>query len=207
MRRAFGYAGAWLMATSVAVTMSWFGCAVVLNGTSAPPPEVLSSVKSRHVAGLPEAAPGATLVVPQSAGAAGPVPPRTSEPRTSRSGRPTPGIGTSVPTIIRHGPPPEHAAPSQTTPSTAAPMPTPAASPDPAAAERTFDLTGGHATLSFAPDGVQVVGVDPSAGYDWYIDQTRPNELWVIFGCPGQESDLYATWDHGPSANVTEYWW
>ena len=64
MRRAFGFAGAWLMATSVAVTASWFGCALVLNGASPATPEVLSSTQARDVLGLPEAAPGATMAAP-----------------------------------------------------------------------------------------------------------------------------------------------
>jgi hypothetical protein len=209
MRRAFGYAGAWLMATSVAVMVSWFGCAVVLRDSSPPAPEVLSSMHGRNAAGLPAPVPGTTLIARRTAGGdapGAPVPTRSTEPRASRGSRPAPPPVT-VPTTTRHARPPVHTTPPTQPAGPPTATPTLAAAPDPNATERTFDLTGGRATLSFTPAGVQVIGVNPAPGYDWYVDQSRPGELWVIFGSAGQESDLYAAWNGGPAASVTEYWW
>ncbi len=209
MRRAFGYAGVWLAATSVAVTVSWFGCAVVLNGTSPPAPEVLSSMRGRHVAGLPNEL-GTTTVTPQATDetlARQPAPSGTTEPRTSRSGWPNP-TAARVSTTTRHATPPPLRTPPPPRPTGSAPSgPSIATSPDNSAGERTYDMIGGSATVRFTAANVQVVGLEPKAGYQWYVDQPGPTELWVIFTGAGQESDLYATWDRGPSANVIEYWW
>src|SRR5881392_500458 len=154
MRRAFGYAGAWLLATSIAVTVAWFGCAVVLNKASPPAPEVLSSVHPRSAA-LPEALPGVTLLDGATGSNRPPsVPTRTSQPRASRSGRPTPTVSISAPTIIRHSAPPARTLPPQP-PASAGPSRTQPASPDPTATAGTFELAGGRATVSFAPDRVQ----------------------------------------------------
>jgi hypothetical protein len=209
MRRAFGYTGAWLMATSAAITVSWFGCAVVLNGASPPAPAVLSPVEAGNVLGLPGPLASATLGAQRTgqAAAATVVPPRTTPPRASRGTRPDPTPTSFIPTTTRHTAPPARSTPPPNPGATPTPTATALVSPDPDATVHTVQTDGGEATLRFTPDGVEVVGLDPAAGYDWYVDQTRPEELWVIFGQVGHEFDLYATWNEGPSASVTEYQW
>jgi hypothetical protein len=184
MRRAFGYAGAWLMATSGAAAVAWLGCALVLNQAVPPAPHVPSSVQPRTVV--------------DAAGAPAPAPPRTSTPRVSRGERPAPPVGLDVPTDVQHSVPPARTQPSP-------PAPTRAAAPGTTAS--TITVRGGHVSVLFSPRRVQVLAAVPATGYQYTIDQTQPTEVWVIFARQGQESHLFVSWDGRPTANVTEYWW
>src|SRR6059058_5004898 len=99
MRRAFGYAGAWLVATAVAAAVAWFGCALVLNKVAPPAPELLSSMRHPDATQLAPLS-GTTVVAGESA------PSRATDPRASRSGRPVPTVHLSIATTVRHSQPP-----------------------------------------------------------------------------------------------------
>src|SRR5215470_18011777 len=105
MRRAFGYAGAWVAVTSTAVTVSWYGSAIVLNGSSSAPPSVLSAVVPVQGTPLDQATAEATRVArPQQTRTAGSAAPRsTAAPRSSRSNRPY--LPVATPTYSKHATP------------------------------------------------------------------------------------------------------
>ena len=206
MRRAFGYAGAWLAATAAAVTLSWLGCAIVLNRSPLTPSSGLTRVPA-HPTELSEPAVAATMQPVQTAPAV-PAPARTTAPHASRSSRPTVPSGT--PTYTRHGTPPPRR--HRTTPGTHHSTPevlpaTPSPTAGGEAEQATYRVTGGEATLRFTEDQVLVASVDPAAGYQWMVDRSRPGDLVVIFFQAHQESDLHVAWNGEPGATVTEYWW
>jgi len=209
MRRAFGYAGAWLAATSVAVSISWLGCAIVLNGSSGQTPPVLAALRS-HTATAPVApALGATMVSAPPPATSPAAAERATGPYVSRSSRPA--VPGGPPTTVQRGTPPPHRLKPTVLPTSVPPTPsstpTPKAIGTPSSVDETYQVTGGTATLRFTVGKVLVLALEPSPGYEGALDQSRPDELIVIFKRPGQESDLHAAWDGGPSASVTEYWW
>jgi hypothetical protein len=210
MRRAFGFTGAWLMTTAMAMGVSWLGCAVVLNGTSAPAPTVTADLQAVDAAHLPAPTSTTSYPLPQSAGTGRALPPRTSAPpRSSRGTRPptTPGSPTglpdTIPIVTLHARPPDHVAPPAPVPASA----TPTAGPQPKPELHEFSTAAGQAWIGFSTDGVAVLSLHPSDGYEWYIKQDNPGALLLILTQDGREFDLYAAWDGGPTAAITEYRW
>jgi hypothetical protein len=210
MRRAFGYAGAWVAVTSGAVGVSWYGCAIVLNGSSSGPPSVLASVGSMPGSPLDQATTGPTKVArpEQTRKATSAAPRATAAPRASRSSSNRPFLPAATPTHTKHASPPPHRRkplpPNSPTTTTVQSY-----SEDPTAVLQTYRTIGGTATLRFSPAEavVQVVSLKAAPGYRTYIDQFRPDELVVIFARSGWESNLHATWDGEATAEVTEYSW
>ncbi|MFE4637019.1 hypothetical protein ACFRJ1_27055 [Streptomyces sp. NPDC056773] len=96
--RTVGHAGAWLLATGAAVTLSWWGVHTVMSGTAYDPPlavplaaQPLSS--STHRAQPPEPSPSAT---PSASAPASPTPSSPS-PSAKSSAPPTPRPQRQVP--------------------------------------------------------------------------------------------------------------
>jgi hypothetical protein len=207
MRRAFGFTGAWLMTTAVAMGVSWLGCAVVLNGTSAPAPSVTADLQAVDSAHLPAATSTASYPVPQSSGVgrATPPPRTTTPPRSSRDSRsptaPRPSGLPDVPVVTLHLKPPDHTAP----PAPAIATPSPGSQPKPELHQ--FSIDAGQAWIGFSADGVAVLSLHPTDGYDWYIKQDNPGALLLVLTQAGREFDVYAAWDGGPTATITEYRW
>ncbi|HSV67902.1 MAG TPA: hypothetical protein VLJ59_18640 [Mycobacteriales bacterium] len=198
MRQGFGYFAAWLAATATAVAGSWFGCGLVLREASPPAPTVLSSVQSRHVVGLAGSL-AATMVPPEAA-------PRTAATTLGPAPTATP---TRVASTTQPSAPRPRRSRAGGWPPYLPPIghPTFPVLPAPDAVIRTYQTKGGVATLRFTPTRVDVVGTVPSPGYQFYVGRDRNNHLLVVFARSDRESDLDATWDHGPRADITEYWW
>jgi hypothetical protein len=209
MRRAFGFTGAWLMTTVVAMGVSWLGCAIVLNGAAAPAPSVTAELQAVDPTQATLTPPAATssYPAPQSAGRGRALPPpRTSTPpRVSRSTpRPrTTGLPDEIPIRTLHSKPPAEPvappAPSIT--------PVPEGSPQPAAQVELVSTPAGDAWIGFSPDGVLVFSLQPDEGYEWHIAQEEPGALLIVLTQPGHEYDLYAAWNGAPDASITEYRW
>jgi hypothetical protein len=206
MRRAFGYAGAWVAVTSTAVTVSWYGSAIVLNGSSSEAPSVLSAVVPVQGTPLDQATAEATRARPQQTKTAGSAAPRTTTaPRSSRSSRPY--LPKSTPTYTKHATPPAHS--RRPLPAGRLPATNPDPDVDPSAVQQTYRVAGGLATLRFSPAEavVRVVSLTPSPGYRTYVTLIAPDELLVTFTRPGLQSDLHATWDGEATVVVNEYAW
>jgi hypothetical protein len=211
MRRAFGFAGAWLMTTVVAMGVTWLGCAIVLGGASQPAPPVTADLQA--VDGATTEVPHPTIPqvfpAPQSAGRSRALPPprTTTPPRASRSATPTPTVPRSttlpdeLPITLLHAKPPAEPspppAPQVTTP--------PGGSPDPSLEHIT--TPAGEAWIGFSDKGVMVYNLVPDQGYEWHIAQDNAGALLVVLTQPGHEFDLYAAWTGAPDASLTEYVW
>lgn len=209
MRRAFGFTGAWLMTTLVAMGVSWLGASVVLNGAAPPAPAVTADLEA--VAGAKATAPApvatSSYPAPQSAGHSRAMPPpRSSTPPRASRGTPVPrrtGLPDHIPIITLHSQPPAEPvappAPSIT--------PVPSGSPQPESELHQISTPGGDAWIGFSPDGVAVFSLHPADGYEWHIAQEAPGALLVVLTQPGHEYDLYAAWNGAPDAMITEYRW
>jgi hypothetical protein len=181
MRRTLGSVGAWLLATGLAVLVSWLG------------------VQSVRFAAVPD------RVSPMSAAEARKVVPRTvtptpaPEPTADAVGEPTPSAS-ATPT-----------ASLTATPSAAPVTPTPDDSWTPVpdgrggtALLRDFTVTGGTARIRFAQDEVRVVQTVPAAGFGASFKQLAPTMAVVTFSSPDHTSTITAQWDRRPQARIDE---
>jgi hypothetical protein len=181
MRRTLGSVGAWLLATSLAVLVSWLG---VQSVRFAAVPDRVS----------PMTAAEARKVVPQSASPTPAPAPTTDTP----SPTPTPTPSESLLAAGSPSKPP-------ITPSFTEDLWTPV--PDGkggTALLRTVRTKGGTAKLRFAKDEVKVLSTEPNPGFTGTFDQQAPGVAIVTFTSPGHTSKLTAFWDRVAKVQVTE---
>ena len=88
----------------------------------------------------------------------------------------------------------------------APPLPTEGSTPaaPPAAETRTYNLTGGTASLRFTPAGVEVVFANPAAGFSVEVEPEHGNGVKVEFESGSHESRVDGWWDGGPIDRIRE---
>lgn len=93
-----------------------------------------------------------------------------------------------------------------TTTTAAPPLPTEGSTPaaPPAAETRTYNLTGGTASLRFGPAGVEVVFANPASGFSVEVEPEHGNGVKVEFESSSHESRVDGWWDGGPVDRIRE---
>ncbi len=173
MGRPLVHAAAWFLATSAAVTLSWFGVHTVLAGTEYDPPR--------------------TLPLSDEASTARPGAPGTQEPEPPPSRSSPPPSGSQSPK------PPEKPSPSATG-GTGKPQPQPPETeqPAPEGDVRGTDVPGGRAVFDMKDDYATLVSATPDDGWD---TQVFKDTTWirVTFSKHGSPShSVFCRWDDGP---------
>lgn len=206
MRRGLVHAGAWVLASGAAVTLSWFGVRVVVPDTAYEGPTALP------LTGRPSAPPA-------SAG---------GEPRTDSTRRPPPPPGTDA-----AGPPrsPSRAGPPRSSPAagpTGAPRTAgpPGASrtadragrgdgshgPDASGGQRpreasgtveSHDLRGGRVVFDLGPDSATLVSASPNGGWEMRVWQ-ESHWIRVTFTRGGEASSAHCAWNGSPPRVVID---
>ncbi|MFF0743090.1 hypothetical protein ACFYVL_22105 [Streptomyces sp. NPDC004111] len=171
MRRGLIHAGAWLLATGAAVTLSWWGVHTVMAGTVYDPPRAL---------------PIPSVVEERGGSTAGP-----AKPRSSATPRPSPTPTAKKPTT----PPPASRPPEPPPTRTAAPPSRPAQAGGDVKAVST---EAGRVVFSMGRDSAKLLSATPEPG--WAM-QVWKNPVWirVDFTQGGETVSVFCTWhDHPP---------
>jgi hypothetical protein len=182
VRSRFVYPIAWAVATALTVGVAWLGIRSVLVAA------VPSRISPLSAADLRNAAPK-----PSPSPAPEPVPQPT----------PTPTVVAPPPTI-----PP--ATPPANAPATkVAPTPSDSWAPVPdgkggTAYRRTFRTGGGDAVVLSGPGQVKIESSKPRAGFTVTIARQGDESVIVSFVGPRRSSRVWARWNNGPYAEVTE---
>lgn len=172
MGRSLWHAAAWVLATSAAVTLSWFGVHTVLNGTEYDPPRTLPLSGG---ASASDPAPSPSKKPPK------PSPSRTSHP-PSQTQKPNPPKSRPSSDDERPDPPDETHPPSSQAPD---------------GEVRGVSITGGRAVFDMGQESATLVSATPEGGWDTrvYKDSTW---IRVTFSNEGTESSVFCRWDDGP---------
>ncbi|WP_026239906.1 hypothetical protein [Parafrankia discariae] len=181
---------AWVVATALAVTLSWFAVNGVLAGDTLATPSSAVAIDPPDVPSLPPADPPPGP--PSSASSTPPSPSSTALPESAAV------------------PPERPAAPAAAVPA-AEPAPTgPAAAPPPAAAApaprataQSYQLDGGRVVIETTDVSARLVSATPDVG--WKV-QAWQAEGWlrVDFSRDGRTSSCFVTWNgHPPSVQIT----
>ncbi|MET7637756.1 hypothetical protein [Streptomyces sp. NPDC005438] len=179
MRRRLVHLGAWLSATSCAVTVSWFGVHRVLSETVYDFPRTLPVIDEEST------------------------PPPSPKPQASSTHRPKPP---PPPTVSRSSPParPSSTRPSSTPPKTSSPPPsqstTPTKQPE-RGTIRSVATTGGRAVFEVRDNEADLVSATPNAGYDVTVWES-PNGIQVSFSDASNTSSVHCTWGNGAPPQI-----
>lgn len=181
MRRGLAHAGAWTLATSAAVALSWFGVHHVLAGTAYDPPRALP------------------LAEPAAASAPPPSPP--SSPSASAGHRPKAPTGTPTgkPTATDPATPPA-AGRSASAPARPPGSPTPAASAPGATGDvHSYPVEGGRVVLDLDATSATLVSATPEPGWEMKVwNQSESAWIRVDFTSGSTTSSLFCTWNGHP---------
>ncbi|WP_433547568.1 hypothetical protein ACQPZG_22705 [Streptomyces sp. CA-294286] len=174
MRRGLIHAGAWLLATGAAVTLSWWGVHTVMSGTVYDPPRALPIP---HV----------------SAGSAGPTP--SARPMSSSTQRPpqTPAPA-RTPTPDRE---PERGTSSPGRPSAPAGPRTPSRPPQPPGELKVVNTDAGRVVLSLGKDSAKLVSATPASGWAMQVWKD-PSWIRVEFSQGAARLTVFCTWHNHP---------
>ncbi|MDF9813380.1 hypothetical protein [Streptomyces sp. SPB162] len=176
MQRGLLHAGAWTLATSAAVTMSWFGVHSVLTGTAYDPPRALPV--SDAVAG------SSARPVASSTHRPRPTPSTTSPSPTAR---PTTKPATKAPS-----PPPERPPGASHDASTS----------NTTGNVHSYKVTGGRVVLDLGPSSATLVSATPDSGWEmkvWKLDEW----IRVDFTSGTTTSSVFCTWNgHPPTVEM-----
>ncbi|MFE4204760.1 hypothetical protein ACFRSX_16455 [Streptomyces goshikiensis] len=184
MRRGLLHAMAWTLATSAAVTLSWWGVHTVMSGTAYDPPLAVplttrplsSSTQGSEPPGSPSpsASPSASASPSGSASASGGSPSASSPAPAKSSRKPSAGY---------QGRQPE----------------------DPAAGDvKGYTVSGGRVVFDLGDTSAELVSATPAAG--WRI-QVWKQDFWirVTFTRDGREVSVFCTWhDHAPTVEIVD---
>ena len=169
------YAIAWVVAAAGALALAFWGVGVVGDQVTGDRPSPLSAAEVSLRATSTTTAPSSTST------SVGETPPTT-------------GATPTVPATTA----PARPAATPTTTTTAAPPP-----PEPAGETRTYNLTGGSASLRFTPSGVTVLWANPNAGFDVEVEPEGAG-VKVEFESESHTSRVDGWWDGGPQDRVRE---
>ena len=189
MRRFFAFGVAWLAAAVVATVVAWQGVGLIGD-------QVTDKQSSTLSAAQVDAALASST---------------TTEPtgRSSTSGTPRHATTTTAPGSANPGTTGGGGTPAGGGPGATSGAPGPAAtSPAPEPVRpilKTYQLTGGTATISFSPTSVRMVSAIPNPGYALTRNGAGDNDgVRVEFEGPAGRSRLDAWWAGGPQHRVDE---
>ncbi|MEU4095048.1 hypothetical protein [Streptomyces sp. NPDC026673] len=175
MRKGLAHAGAWTLATSVAVALSWFGVHHVLAGTAYDPPRALpiSEPVSDEV-GVPTSAPSTADTSRAEPKATGPAKNAGASPRTPSTGparppgSPTPATSSSADTGTVHG----------------------------------YTVEGGRVVLDLGRTSATLVSATPDPGWEMKVWK-QPEWIRIDFVSATTTSSLFCTWNgHPPTVDT-----
>lgn len=174
MRNKFAMAGAWLVATALAVIIASAAVGAVRSGVTDQP-------------SASEPFFGATVTTSS-----------TIEPSTSTTTTPPDTLGTTT-TTVDGGSAPDTTQPpgsSATTPSTTIPDAQTTTTTS-ASFTKTYTLVGGRVTISANDPSVTFISAVPNAGFSVNLESSGPTEVKVEFDSEGHESEFTAKWGDG----------
>ncbi|MGP3691574.1 hypothetical protein ACTVZO_44255 [Streptomyces sp. IBSNAI002] len=184
MRRGFIGGSVWMLATGVAVTLSWWGISSVMSGTVYDPPNALNISAESPVDDASAGAGGDA-----AGGAATPsAPPQPSvTPGGAPSGSASTGPGGGTPS-------------GGSTPRTSASAPSPPAStPPPAGHLKAAAVKGGHASFEIGERSATLSSSTPNAGWKMETDTTNPYVIRVDFRKGDEVTSIICSWyNHAP---------
>jgi hypothetical protein len=178
MRRTLGSVGAWLIATSLAVLVSWLGVRSVL----------FAAVPDRVA---PMSAAEARQVVPKSASPTPTVSPTAESPTPDATESPV--ATASTPTPTKPAPSPSDDGWTKV--------------PDGRGGTgflRTVRTDGGTARIRFTATDVRVTSTDPAPGFTVSFEQQEPTVAIVTFTSSDHTSRITAFWERGARAQISE---
>ncbi|MFD6181539.1 hypothetical protein [Streptomyces goshikiensis] len=186
MRRGLLHAMAWTLATSAAVTLSWWGVHTVMSGTAYDPPLAVplttrplsSSTQGSQPSDSPS--PSASSSPSASASVSG----SASAPGGSTSpSSPAPAKSTQQPPAGHRGRQPE----------------------DPDAGNvKGYTVSGGRVVFDLGDTSAELVSATPAGG--WRM-QVWKQDFWirVTFTRDGREVSVFCTWhDHAPTVEIVD---
>jgi hypothetical protein len=175
MRKGLAHAGAWTLATSAAVALSWFGVHHVLAGTAYDPPRALpiSEPVSDKVAAPTQSA-SAAATHRAGAGASAPEKSAKASPRTPSTpparppGSPTPATSSSADTGNVH----------------------------------SYTVEGGRVVLDLGESSATLVSATPDSGWEMKVWK-QPEWIRIDFVSATTTSSLFCTWNgHPPTVDT-----
>lgn len=175
------HAGAWTLATSAAVTLSWFGVHTVLSGTSYDPPRA-----------LPLQSEPTERAEPQSSSTHRPKRPSPS-PSPSREPSKSPsGEGKKSPPKREPAPTPSHGRtqPARPTPSTGS--------------VKGATVPGGRAVFDLGDGSGTLVSATPDPGWDMKV-WNSPYWIRVTFSNGDTSSSVFCRWDDSTGPRIETY--
>lgn len=175
MHRTLGSVGAWLVATSLAVLVSWLG------------------VQSVRFAAVPD------RVSPMSASEARKLIPLSASPTPAPDARSSTSTSTPAPTNSNSPFPTGEATPNTDNGWTAEPD-----GKGGTALLRTVEVQGGSARLRFTKNEVKVLNTQPKSGFTAAFTSPTATTAIVTFSSPEHTSKITAFWQNVAKAQVTE---
>ncbi|PYC84408.1 hypothetical protein C7C46_07955 [Streptomyces tateyamensis] len=180
MRSGLVQTGAWAVATTAAVLLSWLGVSSVLSDAAFDPPATLALPGSATPAasgGVGTSSPDATLPDPPSDPPSGTAPSPSTPPRSASPARRTTG------------------------PTGGAAQPQQPAQPQ-ASTVHSYLVPGGRVALDEHPDRADLVSATPDAGWQmqmWNGDQW----MRIDFSRDGATNSVFVTWNgHAPDVQT-----
>lgn len=180
-RRLLVQSGAWLLATSASVTLTWFGVHTVVSGTAYDPPPALPVSDRLNSPSPPRASsthrpkPPPEPSVSSSAPETGRATKSPSRPATSQAGSPEPGTpGPST---------------SRTPPETD--------SPPPSGSLQGATVAGGRVVFDVGSQSAELVSATPEPGWDMQVWKT-PTWIRVTFSTGQSASSVICRWEEPP---------
>jgi hypothetical protein len=186
--RALVGAGAWLLATGAAVTLSWWGVDSVMAGTAYDAPRAVP------LAAGAEAPDDSTLP---------PLVPATERPESPSPSPPTPAGPPARPTRTDAGPRPGTTAPPKGAGAGATPGGGRTGSPaSPSGTVRSYEIDGGHLALDIGATSASLVSATPDAGWQVQV-WTQPTWIRVMFSRGSVRNSVFCTWNgHSPTVQL-----
>ncbi|MGW0824128.1 hypothetical protein [Streptomyces sp. NPDC002845] len=179
MRRGLVHVLAWLLATSAAATLSWWGVHTVMAGTAYDPPRALPITT------------GDPALRGAQALATSTVRPEPSGNTTSPGGRDE--SRESSPTS------------TASTPAGRSPTPTPTPPPTASGQVKSYDTDGGRVVFSLGEASATLVSATPGSGWSMQVWKT---ETWirVEFSSGADRVTVFCTWhDSAPRVDIGTY--
>ncbi|MFJ4845341.1 MULTISPECIES: hypothetical protein [unclassified Streptomyces] len=177
MRRGLAHAGAWTLATSAAVAMSWFGVHHVLAGTAYDPPRA-----------LPLAEPAAASAPPPPSSPPPSAPSDSASRRRESPARPPAATDPGTPPAVK---------PSVSAPARPPGTPTPASSAT--GNVHSYPVEGGRVVLDLGDTSATLVSATPEAGWEMKVwNESASAWIRVDFTSGGTTSSLFCTWNGHP---------
>ncbi|MFD1831762.1 hypothetical protein ACFSJS_19220 [Streptomyces desertarenae] len=197
MRRGLVHAGAWLLASGAAVTLSWFGVRVVVPDTAYEGPAALP------LTGRPPAPPASAGGEPRTDSTRRPLPPPGTDaagaPRSSSPAGPTGALRTA-------GPPGASRTADRAGRGDGGHGPDASGGQRPREASGTVeshDLRGGRVVFDLGPDSATLVSASPNGGWEMRVWQ-ESHWIRVTFTRGGEASSAHCAWNGSPPRVVID---